>query len=671
MATSGSIKKSINSDIYAQLSWEVESQSKSNNSTTISYKLYVHHNTSEFSSSTKRAYSITINGTKVASGSKSLQGTGGTNVASGTTIIKHTDNGTKTFNLSFSQEIGLGYGTLSGSGSGTLPKIDRSTTPETSASATLGNAITISLPRASSDLTHNLTYSIGSISGTIKNDVATSYSWSLPLSLANGIPNATSGTLTITCKTYDGSTLVGTKTTTLKISVPSSVVPTCSVAISDSNTSISEKFNAFIQSKTKLKVEITAEGVYGSTIKSYKTTIEGVSYSKSSFTSNTLGTSGTLTITTIVTDTRGRTTTITSDIEVLEYHAPAIYKFECNRANSEGVLDNQGTYLSSTFDFAISSCNNLNDSSYSLEYKLKDSEEWATLTSGSLYECVDTFNSSSSILDTEESYDVRLTITDFFSTRSSYFVVSSAFTLMDFNASGKGIAFGKVSERDNTIEFAMKLFSTFGHVISSPVELKEGQDLDELLDEGYYIVSNTTISPTLLNKPLWLGENSSTAFIEVTTAGDGVQRIQTYKHCVKADQIIFQRIYYGDSWGDWQIISGSTSWKELTLESGFKNYSDDSYPRYRVSGNMVNVWGAVSPTTEITGNTTKIVFATGIQSCFRPKLSQVFVCQGSGMNRWTLTIETNGSISVSRYGTSEFINIPTTAWLTFNVTYSI
>ena len=64
--------------------------------------------------------------------------------------------------------------------------------------------------------------------------VGTSTSWTVPLSLANQVPNGVSGTCTITCKTYNGSTLIGTKTTSLTLTVPSSIVPEIStIAISE------------------------------------------------------------------------------------------------------------------------------------------------------------------------------------------------------------------------------------------------------------------------------------------------------------------------------------------------------------------------------------------------------------------------------------------------------
>lgn len=54
--------------------------------------------------------------------------------------------------------------------------------------------------------------------------------------------------------------------------------------------------------------------------------------------------------------------------------------------------------------------------------------------------------SASGILSTDSQYVIRLTITDYFGTASAEFNIATAFVLIDFNQTGRGIAFGKVSE---------------------------------------------------------------------------------------------------------------------------------------------------------------------------------------------------------------------------------
>lgn len=96
-------------------------------------------------------------------------------------------------------------------------------------------------------------------------------SWIPPVSLASQIPSAVSGTCTITCTTYNGSTSIGSKTCTLTLTVPSSVVPTIgSLTATRVDGDVPSSWGIYVQSKSKATITITgATGSYGSTISSY------------------------------------------------------------------------------------------------------------------------------------------------------------------------------------------------------------------------------------------------------------------------------------------------------------------------------------------------------------------------------------------------------------------
>ena len=117
-----------------------------------------------------------------------------------------------------------------------------------SSSVNLGSAVTIYTNRQSTATTHTLLYSFGSASGTIASNVGASVSWTPPLSLASQIPNATSGICTITCQSYNGGTLTGTRTCTVTLNVPSSVVPSISaVTVEDTNSTVVSRIAAFVR----------------------------------------------------------------------------------------------------------------------------------------------------------------------------------------------------------------------------------------------------------------------------------------------------------------------------------------------------------------------------------------------------------------------------------------
>lgn len=470
MATSGQIQTNTSFG-YVRLAWTESSQDIANNQTTISYTLSIYRS-STISSSATKSYSITINGTKVASGTTTIGGSGTKTIKTGTTTINHNSDRTKIFTYSFSQQIDITWsgswiGTVTGSGSGTLDTIPRATTPTLSATSTeMGTAVTITMNRASSSFTHTLTYAFGSATGTIGSGLGTSYSWTIPLNLANQIPNAISGTGSITCKTYNGSNLIGTTTISFIATVPSSVVPVINSAnITEAVAGIAAKFSAYVQGQSKLNVVTTASGAYSSTISSYKITTKDASdniiatYSGANITTDFILISGTVKVAIAVTDSRGRSASIVQNVTVLAYAVPNITTFTAMRTDSVGTEDYEGQYVKFTLKLDIAPVNNLNDKYYEIVYRQKGSTTWLVLTSATSVYTFDGTYLSGAIFSPDNSYDVGLNVYDYFASTSAQSDIPTAFTIIDFRSTGKGIAFGKVSQTDQ-MEIALDVSLT-------------------------------------------------------------------------------------------------------------------------------------------------------------------------------------------------------------------
>lgn len=458
MATSGAMS-TTNDKIQYKVTITQNSQSVANNTSNVTVSVRVYRTNTGYTTYGTGTVYCTINGTQYTESITSSDKITNSGIVlfSKTLNIAHNADGTKT--LATSTRITHDqFSSSAQSYSQPLTTIPRATTPTVSASSVdMGASITINMPRASSSFDHTLTYKFGSATGTIGSDLATSKAWTVPLSLASQVPNGTSGTCTITCKTYNGSTLIGTKTVSFTAKVPSSVVPSISsITLAEAESGLAAKFGAYIQNKSKLKVTINAAGSYSSTIKTYKTTISGKSYSGSTFTSGVLTASGTVTVSTTVTDSRGRTATKSSTVSVTAYTAPKITKFTAFRSNAEGVQDYESTSVNCSYAWTISAVGNKNDNSYLFEYKAKTANAWEALASGNAY----TFNSNrifADIAPIDASYDLRLTITDYFGSVVAVVEVPTAFTLLDFHSSGKGVAFGKVSEIADQMEIDMDM----------------------------------------------------------------------------------------------------------------------------------------------------------------------------------------------------------------------
>lgn len=191
------------------------SQSIANNTSSITVKCYVTTSGGSYNNYSPSG-KCTINGTTY-SFSHGIPANTKTLVYTKTVTVGHNTDGTKTVSASFTFNTELYEGTIKASTSKKLTTIPRTTTPSLSASSVKpGGSITISMPRASSSFDHTLTYSCGKSSGTIGSNLGTSKTWTVPTSFITQNPNGNQ-TCTITCKTYSGSTYIGSKSVSFTV----------------------------------------------------------------------------------------------------------------------------------------------------------------------------------------------------------------------------------------------------------------------------------------------------------------------------------------------------------------------------------------------------------------------------------------------------------------------
>lgn len=371
--------------------------------------------------------------------------------------IPHNADGSKS--ISFSGFVyfgdGVAPGSLSGSGSAKLTMIPRATMPTVSpTSQVMGESIVINLPRASSGFTHKLTYKFGTASGVISSSATTSATFLVPESFAEQIPNSEKGTGTITCQTYNGATLIGTKTVNFTAVVPDGIVPVIN------NVTIEEAVvgraisGLYLQNKSQLRVVTDAQGTMGSTIAKYEVLVDGVIHSGADIISQIVTSHGNVPINVTVTDSRGRTASKSQNVEFEEYYNPTIISFAAARCNDAGVEDDEGTSVVLEINFRIAPVRQQNEKSYSVQVKRENSDVWTTILSGSLYEYNNSYKKYGNILDSDYSHVVRLVINDSFSETVAAVEIGTAFTLLDFRNTGRGMAIGKVSQKD-ALEISM------------------------------------------------------------------------------------------------------------------------------------------------------------------------------------------------------------------------
>lgn len=461
MALSGSFSSSILSGNYKlRVDWAA-SQNISNNTSKITAVIYLVQASSwSLNIGTRSDNSTTINGTKYTWSTSAINNSGGKTTKLATVTsgnITHNADGTKsviisaTFNLEATIS-GSYRGSITASATITLDTIPRATTPTIStSSADMGTTVTVTMDRASSSFTHDLAYKLGSGSYvSIAAGLGTSYSWTVP-DVADQLPNATSGKLTLRCITKNGSTTVGTKYVYVTAKVPSSVVPTVgTVSVAEATAGLAAQFGAYIQDKSKAKVTISASGAKGSTITAYQTTLLGKTYMGSSWTSGVLTNSGTISLVTKVKDSRGRWSVAkTTTISVLAYSAPQVQELAAYRVNASGTADEQGEYIAVQYRYSVTSLGSKNTAMTVIEYKKTSEDTWTQLLTGTALSVNTTATPTTLTFSTEYQYDVRLTVTDWFGTVRMYTTtLPSGAVILDLLANGKGIAFGKAAEAE-------------------------------------------------------------------------------------------------------------------------------------------------------------------------------------------------------------------------------
>lgn len=487
MATSGSTSVAVTGYDTLKFSWSIGSQSISNNTTTVTWKLeLIAGSSGAISSTASKSWAVTVNGTTYSGTNTVGIGNNATKtLASGSTVIAHNSDGTKSFSYSFSQYFGITFsgasiGTKSGSGSGTLTTIPRKSTMTVS-NGTLGVEQTLTVNKMATSFTHTIKYVCGSYSGTIvEKSTATSVKWTPPVALANGAPSGTSVYVSFTIETFNGSTSIGTNSYAIWCAIPASVIPSVSFTVADAMGYLAT-YGAYVQGKSKFNIAVTASGIYGSSIASYKVVADGKTYNSASVETDVIAGSGTLTITVTVTDSRGRTATASKTVTVLAYESPRITSMTVKRTDANGVSDSSGRYLTIVFDAQGTSLDGKNGMGYGASYK-KTTESEASY----VYEDIEAYQDIFAITggtftfpaDPSFSYDLILYVADNFVQVKKNGVGPSQKSLFSMLKRGLGWAFGKVAELEDTLEV------DFDAKFNKKITIQESELKDFIVEEG-------------------------------------------------------------------------------------------------------------------------------------------------------------------------------------------
>lgn len=450
MATSGNINGTTKNSSGTTLSyygtwiyWKINSQDIENNTSNITIEVKVQRTdgytgTTAYNLENKPDVSLHVGGSAKTPNTYWLDTRNQQTsvIADWTGNVSHNSDGTLSLSLACSWGVygisALATGSISGAA--VLNTIPRASTIGTVTGNTIGGSCTVNITRASSSFTHQLWYKVGN-SGwyDLGTGIGTSKTFTIDIATANQFTTTSSGTMQLCVRTFNGATRVGNdvyKNVTVN-------VPDYSPESSSGVKIIGNKLldGVYVEGKSFLSVGIQATTDYGASIVSYSSTIDGKTYSGDVFDTAPLS-KGTHRVTTTIKDSRGKTTTIYSDyITVEEYESPKITSFQAKRS------DSTPSTVTVQVKGNVSPISNKNTISVKVTL---DGETKTISTSGYTFDNTITFTD----VNTEETLTATATVTDFYSSTSFDSALSTVAVTMDFYHTGKGIAVGKVAEKD-------------------------------------------------------------------------------------------------------------------------------------------------------------------------------------------------------------------------------
>ena len=314
--------------------------------------------------------------------------------------------------------------------------------------ANITEATTVSWTNYGS-FTNKLRFIFGSVDSGEISVSGSSYSYTIPSSWYNQIPNSTSGTATVYLYTYVDGILIGTSSQTFTASVKSSVVPAIG---SISATGVDLMWGLYLQGHSSVTISVSnCSAGSGATIASYSIQGHGLNYSENrtqtsaSATSAVFTVSGSQTYTATITDSRGRTASRSVNITVTAYAAPAISSVTGIRCDSDGTANpTTGTSLKASATFTYSAVGS-NTITSSLSYKKHTDQAYTQvqtgITSGT------TYIFAVGLAEISSSYDVQVEVTDTIGNTATYTIIVPPVVGISFGLKNDRARFGGPVEK--------------------------------------------------------------------------------------------------------------------------------------------------------------------------------------------------------------------------------
>ena len=325
---------------------------------------------------------------------------------------------------------------------------------------TIGQANTLVVTRPSALYSFSFRYDFQGVSAAVsdaeltvvsQNDTRVVYSWTPEESLSLAIPDSVSGsgTLTMTVAFHSSIPQLSnpnycTKTYAFTAYVPDTMRPsaTLTVALVNDN-DLLEQWGLWVRGMSCLQYEVQASAVGGASLAECRFTFAGQTVKGFSGTTAPIGMAGTLTPTATVTDSRGRTTTVSAPaVSVFDYQTPSLQTSVAFRCSAAGVEDSGGACLRVKATGSCWPLDGRNTVTLRARYRKVGGTYggYTTLASGLTTQIAST-------LEKDATYEVELSAVDTVgSVRAVSYTSSNASVAFHLRSGGVGAAFGKLAD---------------------------------------------------------------------------------------------------------------------------------------------------------------------------------------------------------------------------------
>lgn len=505
-----------------------------------------------------------------------------------TITVTHRGDGTGSVSVRTWMDTGISAGVVEKTSTLTLTTIPRASDITSAQNRALGEDCSVTWTPLSSGFTFKLNFSLGNWShttGVIRPSRTTQYTYTgfnLPLEVANQLPDAKTGTMTVILATYsdsDGKVQVGSdaiKTFTISVPNDNRTQPAVDMILSPMSSLPSPYNGLYIQGHSKVKAELTCETKYGATVAASSVTLNGVPYAEP-FETGIISQSGIVALKATIKDSRGYYGTNYKDIEVIPYSKPYIRSKSgesivvAARCDASANLTESGTYLKIKAKVVYSkiAINGVQQNYGDIKFRYR--KEGGAYSAWQMILNCKTDNSDEVItpplldgaLDAASNYQVQIIASDdLYDSAPVTIAIPSDSVYTDRPAGGKSMGLGGYSTGDGKLDVYWKIMARAGLSLvdakgdeiplDSTLPIPRGQLASgynpDALEMGIHVVANNIALKTGDTVIMYNG-------VIVQMAGDagGNVKIQL-AFPIDTNRNPMYRLCWYSNWSDWRSL---------------------------------------------------------------------------------------------------------------------